>query len=91
MTTHIPTISTTGRHHPITPHRRINHSGSSSRHGIPSPTISAPPSTTSPAPSSGSHEAMGSPLERLKAQWSSFAASSAALPPAPSATLQKGR
>ncbi|KAK9166831.1 hypothetical protein Scep_002022 [Stephania cephalantha] len=44
-----------------TPSSHSNHSGSSFRHGTPSPTISAPPSTASPAPSGGSYEIVGTP------------------------------
>ncbi|KAK9140307.1 hypothetical protein Scep_009988 [Stephania cephalantha] len=44
-----------------TPSSHSNQSGSSSRHGSPSPTIFAPPSTASPAPSGESHQAMGAP------------------------------
>ncbi|KAK9104944.1 hypothetical protein Scep_021788 [Stephania cephalantha] len=61
-TTHIPTIRRGGpslSNH--TPSSHSDHSGSSSRHGIPSPTMPATPSIASPAPSGRSHKAMGAP------------------------------
>ncbi|KAK9101435.1 hypothetical protein Scep_024865 [Stephania cephalantha] len=92
-TTHIPTISPTGpssSNH--TPSSHSNQSGSSSRHGTPSPTIFAPPSTASPAPSSWSHKAMGAPLERLKgAMKLPRSLLSSPLPSTPSAAPQEGR
>ncbi|KAK9089337.1 hypothetical protein Scep_028419 [Stephania cephalantha] len=66
-TTHIlailPTSPSSSNHAPSS---HSDHSASSSQHDTPSPTISAPLSNVSPAPSGGSHEAMGALARALQ-------------------------
>ncbi|KAK9088870.1 hypothetical protein Scep_027952 [Stephania cephalantha] len=69
-----------------------NHYGSSSRHGTPSPTISAQPSNASPAPSGGSRVAMGAPARAPRSAMElPRNLLSSPLPPASSAAPKEGR